>query len=359
MRAFVNNSNPALAFFSAYGDTRQDGTVNVPGITSIGPTAFTPDFEIQNIYSLGDDVFWTLGAHSLEIGIGFKRQQNSLANGFFDDQGWTFPNLESFLEGAPIRPTDPAITLLGALPGKDNSSRSFREVNLFPYFQDTRKVSKTLALNFGLRYDFISNPVEIHNELCAFIAPSNPATTGCTNVHHVFPSNPSLKNLDPRLGFAWDPFADQKTSIRAGSGLFHDPIQARTYHPAYIFAGPYQTAVSICVFGGPPCSYPTPFQGITVPIPTIGEALEYNPGTTPFVWQYNLSVQRELFSGAELSLSYVGSRGYHLMVQNDLNPPIPTVVNGQANYLGASRANQTLGAMAYERPVGPSYYNSL
>jgi outer membrane receptor protein involved in Fe transport len=359
MRAFVSNSNPALAFFSAYGDTRQDGTVNVPGITSIGPTAFTPDFEIQNVYSLGDDVFWTLGAHSLEMGIGFKRQQNSLANGFFDDQGWTFPNLESFLEGAPVRATDPAITLLGALPGKDNSSRSFREVDLFPYFQDNWRLSRKVNLNLGLRYDFISNPVEIHNQLCAFIAPSNPATTGCTYVPHVFPSNPSLKNFDPRVGFAWDAFANHKTSIRAGSGLFHDPIQARTYHPAYLFAGPYQTAVSVCVFGGPPCSYPTPFQGITVPIPTIGEALEYSPGTTPFVWQYNFSVQSELLSGTVLSLSYVGSHGYHLMVQNDLNPPIPTVVNGQANYLNAPRANQTLGAMAYERPVGPSHYNSL
>ena len=175
----------------------------------------------------------------------------------------------------------------------------------------------------------------------------------------MFPSNPSLKNLDPRVGFAWDPFKDHKTSIRAGAGVFHDPIQVRNYHPAYIFAGPFQTAVSFCVFG-PPCSYPTPFLGITVPIPTIGEALEYDPRVTPFVLQYNFGVQREIFKNTVFSLSYVGSRGYYLMVQNDLNPEIPTIVDGQPTFpLGSPRQNPNLGSIAFNKPDGSSWYNSL
>jgi len=133
----------------------------------------------------------------------------------------------------------------------------------------------------------------------------------------------------------------------------------RNYHPAYIFAGPYQTAVSVCVFGGPPCSYPTPFQGITVPIPTIGEALEYNPGTTPFILQYNFGIQRAIAEDTVLSVSYVGSHGYNLLVQNDLNPPIPAIINGQPNFLNAPRANPNLGAIAFNVPDGSSSYNSL
>lgn len=370
MQAFTTVSNPALQFFSAYGESRQDGTINVPGISSIGPSSFTPNFEIQNTFSLADDIFWTHGKHTFEVGLEFRRLQSPLSNGYFNDQGWTFPNLGSFLEGQPVNPNDPPITLIGALPGEDNSYRSFRENDLFPYIQDTWKVAKTVTLNLGLRYEFVSNPVEIHNQLCAFIDPSNPATTGCTPVSHVFPSNPSVKNFDPRVGVAWDPFKDHKTSIRAGAGLFHDLIQVRNYHPAYIFASPYQTALSLCVFGGPPCSFPTPFQGITVPIPTIGEALEYNPGTTPFVFQYNLGVQREIMPGTVLSVSYVGSRGYHLFVQNDLNPSIPvTDINGQQNFLGTDpgqpdnvptvRKNPNLGAFAYNTPDGSSWYNSL
>jgi hypothetical protein len=360
MRAFVTAENPPLQFFSFYGENRQDGTVTISGgPTPVGPSAFTPDFEIQNTISVADDVFWTHGNHTFEIGVEFRRLQSPLENGFFSDQGWSFPSYASFIEGQEVSPTAPAITLLGALPGKDNSYRSFRESDLFPYIEDTWKVSRTVTLNLGLRWDFISNPTEIHNELCAFIDPSNPSTTGCTPVSHAFPTNPSLKNVDPRIGVAWDPFKDHKTSIRAGAGVFHDPIQVRNYHPAYIFAGPFQTGVSICVFGVP-CSYPTPFLGITVPIVTIGEALEYDPRVSPFVLQYNFGVQHEIFKNTVLSVSYVGSRGYYLMVQNDLNPEIPTIVDGQPTFpAGSPRENPNLGGIAFNKPDGPSWYNSL
>ena len=370
MRAFTTASNPALQFFNFYGENRHDGNVFVPGLSPPGPSSFTPDYEIQNTFAVSDGIVWTKGKHSVEAGLEFRRLQSPLANGFFDDQGWGFPNVESFLEGKSVSPADPAITLLGALPGKANSARSFREWDLFPYVQDTWRMSRALTLNFGLRYDFISNPTEIHNELCAFVAPSDPATMGCTPVSNVFPKNPSVKNLDPRVGIAWDPFKDQKTSIRAGAGVFHDPLQVRNYHPAYIFAGPYQTAVSVCVFFGPPCSYPVPFQGITVPIPTIGEALEYDPGTTPFIVQYNFGIQRELAKNTVLSVSYVGSHGYNLLVQNDTNPIIPVIdQNGQRNFIGTApgtpgnvptvRKNPNLGGIAFNVPDGSSRYDSL
>lgn len=360
MRAFVTAEHPALQFFNFYGENRQDGTVTITGgPTPIGPSAFTPDFEIQNTFSLADDLFWNHGNHTFEIGAEFRRLQSPLQNAFFSDQGWTFPSYASFIEGQAVSPTAPPITLLGALPGEDNSYRSFREWDLFPYIQDTWKATRTLTLNLGLRYDFISNPTEVHNELCAFIDPSSPSTTACTPVSHVFPSNPSVKNFDPRVGFAWDPFKDHKTSIRGGAGVFHDPIQVRNYHPAYLFAGPFQTGVSLCVFSVP-CSYPVPFLGISAPVVTIGEALEYDPGVTPFVLQYNFGIQREVFKNTVLSVSYVGSRGYYLMVQNDLNPEIPTIVNGQPTFpAGSPRENPNLGGIAFNKPDGSSWYNSL
>ena len=358
MRAFTNVSNAPLQFFAFYGEARQDGNIVVPGFSQIGPGGFTPDYEIQNTYSLSDGIFWSRGKHSIEAGVEFRRLQSPVKNSFFDDQGWNFPNLESFLEGKPVTKND-TITLIGALPGKANSARSFREWDLFPYIQDTWRIRRNLTLNFGVRYNFISNPTEIHDQLCAFIAPSDPSTTGCTHVSHVFRSNPSKNSIDPRIGIAWDPFKDGKTSVHAAAGLFHDPIQVRNYHTAYLFANPYQTAASVCVFGGPPCSYPIPFQGITAPITTIGEALEYDPGTTPYVVQFNFGVQRSLGNNMVLNVSYVGSQGYDLLVQNDTNPPVPTYVNGQPNFLNSSRRNPNLGAIAVNLPDGSSWYNSL
>lgn len=238
MQAFTTVSNPALQFFAFYGEDRQDGNISVPGFSQIGPSGFTPNYEIQNTFSVSDGMFWAHGKHSIEAGLEFRRLQNPVRNGFFNDLGWSFPNLESFLEGKPVGPNDPPITLIAALPGAANSARSFREWDLFPYIQDTWRVSHGLTLNLGLRYNFISNPTEIHDQLCAFIAPSDPSTKGCTPVLHVFPSNPSRKSLDPRVGIAWDPFKDGKTSIHAGVGVFHDPVQVSNYHAASFFLHP-------------------------------------------------------------------------------------------------------------------------
>ena len=187
MRAFTNVSNPALQFFAFYGENRQDGNITVPGLSQIGPSGFTPDHEIQNTYSLSDGMFWTHGKHTIEAGLEFRRLQSPVTNGFFNDLGWSFPNVESFLEGQPVSPIDPPITLVAALHGKANSARSFREWDLFPYIQDTWRVRQNLTLNFGIRYNFISNPTEIHDQLCAYIAPSDPSTKACTPVSHVFP----------------------------------------------------------------------------------------------------------------------------------------------------------------------------
>ena len=149
MRAFVTNTNPALAFFASYGETRQDGSINVPGISGIGPSSFTPDYEIQNNYMLNDDVFLTHGTHSFEFGLGFLRQQSPLSNGFFDDQGWSFPNLETFWKARrcarPIRLSPCSVLCQGRIIPAAASVKW----TLTPYFQDNWKVSPKVTSKPG------------------------------------------------------------------------------------------------------------------------------------------------------------------------------------------------------------------
>ena len=374
--AHTSVSNPALVFFP--GENRQNGYLTIPGLSSLGPAAYTPDFEIQNTYSAGDDVVWSRGRHSIAFGLEMERQQSQVMNSVFTNGDWSFTGLAGFLADSPT-------SFLGAMPNEDDSHRDFRETHWFPYFQDDWKVRHSLTLNLGLRYDFVTNPTATE-PLCAYADPSDPSETACVPVSHVFASNPSVKALDPRVGFAWDLFKDHKTSVRGGVGLFHDPIGVRTYNASYGFTKPYTIGVQPCDLSPFPglvlvCEYPTPFEtqfgALSVALPLIAEGVSYHANTTPFVMQYNLTVQREITSGTVLSLGYVGSRGYNLLVQDDLNPPIPNIVNGVANYAGAnsqgvtdpgtesigtstSRANSTffLG-MPYSQPVGPSWYNSL
>ena len=228
----------------------------------------------------------------------------------------------------------------------------------------------TLTLNLGLRYDFGSNPTEQNDLMCAYEDPSSPTASDCTVVPNVFASNPTLKSLDPRVGLAWDPFKNHKTSIRAGVGLFHDPTTIHLYHASYSFAKPFVRTVQPCVPGLPPCEYPTPFSGVTIPIVTIAQAIAYHTATTPFVMQYNFGIQREIAPNTVLNVLYIGSHGYNLLVNNDLNPPIPQIVNGVRNFAGATpgtetisqstlRANNNLGSIAEAGPNATSWYNGL
>lgn len=351
--AHTDANYPALDFYP--GENRQNGRVGIGPLGVFGPSQFSPFFSVQNGYSIADDVALVKGKHSLEFGVEFRRLQSNVVNNFFTSGTYTFTTLVSFLQAAPT-------SFLGALPRRANAYRGFRENRIYPYVQDTWKASRNLTLNLGLRWDFQSNPREVNGLLFAFVDPAKDA--GYTQVPQVFKTNPTWKNFGPRLGFAWDPFQDHKTVIRAGGGLFYSLFGARNYQPAYLFAGPYQTALQVSP------SFPVPFQGSSIPLITISNAMTYDPGSTPYVAQYNLNIQRQLPGNFILTTSYVGSRGVNMLVPVDNNPVVPRNVNGVQVYQSATNPaigqsaprlnpNTSIGALLFSRPNGPSWYNSL
>jgi len=345
------DQTPALDFFP---ERHQNGGVNITGLSSIGTSIFAPLLEVQNKFPVGDDVFWTHGAHSLRFGASFDRVQSN-----FQQQGWwggfyTFPGLPAFLHGQPS-------SFQGPEPGLTDSYRDFREIEVDGYVHDEWKALPKLTLNIGVRYEFVSNPTTNMHPLNAVVHP--PFGT-FQRVPNVFASNPSLKNIDPRIGIAYDPFGDHKTAIRAGFGVFFNPIRARSYASGYYFNPPYALAF---IFGAP--SFPNPFSG-ALPPPAQLVGVDYNTVNTPHIYQWNFNIQHQLFESTSLTVGYVGSRGVHLYAARDINPVLPTVVGGVPVYgvpFGPSRAgikanprlNPAGAALSSEAPVGDSSYNSL
>jgi hypothetical protein len=356
-------THPALEMYP--GSNRPDASVTLgSGVTGIGAGAASPEpeYQIQNRYAEGDDIAWTKGAHNMRFGASVDRVQSGVYWPFEGNSVWSFGSLPLFLAGT-------ASTLTGVLDTPNNYPiRNYREIDFVFYGQDDWKVSNRLTVNFGLRYEPMTNPVELNNNLYTI---TNFATASSfTNVPHVMITNPSWKNFDPRFGFAFDPFKDHKTSIRGGFGMFHEVLAAGVWGIGFINSPPWniisQTSPSgtnAVTFqnpnidnGGAPFSIGAP-GAPPLPSTTIGYAYQLN--RTPYMIQYNMNVQRELVQGTVLTVGYVGSHGVNLITGVQENPTSYTIDSGGVYHFNGIRQNPALGSSTLGVNGTNSRYNSL
>jgi hypothetical protein len=322
-----------LFFMSSYNDanTREDGQQGLfGGIVPIGPDQNRPDEIIQSKFSGGDDLVWTHGAHSIKIGgVVTRVQTNNIQTAYADGTLFFAPStFQGYLQGQ-------SAFAFAVEQGANNATRYFREIMVSPYIQDDWRVTSRLTLNLGIRWDYDTNPVG----WAAPVAPGGPSQSLTTiigshvppvgivvapgaplfsPVKHVWNNNPNVGNVGPRFGFAYDPFADHKTSIRGGFGMFYDPTAPRLYESNFINSPPAGFSFVL------PALFPNPCPTGTCPPGSPGEfaGVDYlAPHGSPYQMQYNLNIQREIAHGMVLSVGYVGSVARHLWTQGDINPP--------------------------------------
>jgi len=168
-------------------------------------------------------------------------------------------------------------------------------------------------MNVGLRYDFYSNPTEVHGRLSAV---RNPATDSGPTVGKVFAATP-LDLLSPQAGFAWKIFADGKTILRGGGGIFRNQLPVLLFGVDR-FLPPF-FGIESFVFP----SFLNP-QNALLTQPIYGFSTTYHP-KFPYALQYNLNLEREIAPGTILSAAFVGARGNHLPREADANPFQPAL----------------------------------
>jgi hypothetical protein len=180
------------------------------------------------------------------------------------------------------------------------------------FAQDSFKWKSNFTFNFGLRYEWNSTPSEALNRFTNF-----DLATG-TLFSSPQPYHTNNKNFEPRIGFAWDPFKDGKTSVRAAYAILtQDPT----------------TNVITGLSGNPPFAVPISVNAnaITLENPSaaiVGVSLGpsvVNPNfDNAYAQDWNLTIERQLTSTMGLSVAYVGMKGTHLQLTRNVNQPFVT-----------------------------------
>jgi hypothetical protein len=343
---YTNSRTPALDYWPGAG--LGPGELTVSGMSPLGPSALLPYSLIQNKFIESDSVIWTDGPHSFTFGASVNRQQDN-GDSSIDQSGvWAFTSLLNFV-------TAKATSFTSGVPGQYDATRDLRELLMAFYANDSWKVTPRLTINLGVRWEPATNPSEAFNNLYNIV---NPPYGAYQRVSNMFQSNPYWKDIDPRIGFAFDPFKDHKTSIRGGFGIFHDPPTARLFGSCT-----FDTYPAITEQQANPV-YPMTFTNAITPTPQA--VICGREGVGPYMMQYNMNVQREIGFGTILSVGYVGSRGVNLEYERDTNAPISSGnINGPySSIVGNSivtnpRPNTGFTGIFVVQPGAYSRYDSL
>src|SRR6202047_5204700 len=297
------------------GDTV--GFIGVPGLTFFtgGLSTQTPAEYNWNSWQVYDNVFLVKGKHSLKFGANVERIIDNQTTPSQPGGDFEFGSLKGFLTNNQATPTE-SVTLIADAPGLA-SRRRIRETLFGVYLQDDMHVSPNLTANLGLRYEMATVPSETSGRLASLQHLTDPTVI----VRSPLYSNPTLRNFEPRIGFAWDPFGDAKTAVRGGFGMFDvQTFPANLRHTIDGTVPFYQSVNGQAAPGsfGAVSSNPNAAYPILAKLLTSQRAayIDQHPKRN-YVMQWNLNIQRSITSNTTGMIAYVGSRALHNLMQTD------------------------------------------
>ena len=296
----------------------------------------------EQLFIYKDDFSKVMGNHTFKLGVLFSNnQKNELVNGSSEENVnfWGVADSPSAVGSNCSGSCNGTFDVLwnqtqwGGSELQTNPFGQQRWHDVEFYYGDTWKVRRNLTFEYGVRWSFLRQPY-VSNDKIASFQPSayDPALMGdpCNGlflVNTAFCSdlgfaggvrgpNRALKDnnnhaIAPRIGLAWDPKGDGKMSIRAGVGQFY---QRERLSNGLTMANNSPFSLTV----------PSLSRTLDVPVPPGAGTGAPNFGVDPSdkipnTWQWNLTVERELFRDSKLELAYVGNKGIHLLRYNDAN----------------------------------------
>ncbi|HEV2616652.1 MAG TPA: carboxypeptidase-like regulatory domain-containing protein [Candidatus Acidoferrales bacterium] len=375
--------------------------IGVSGLFSLGTQQ--PLFrEATDTFIYKDAVSYNLGRHDLKMGGQIERDQlntelQTRALGQITFQ--TFPDFLLGMSAAQNGSNFSNVSSSQAVAGRFQKGE--RYINWSWYVQDDIKVSRSLTVNLGVRYEFYGPPSDNQGRLSNFdpaLAVPNPPAGGtltgllvASNFPGIVPDGVTklpgtsiwqkdYKDFAPRLGLAWRPFGISRVVVRAGYGIYYERNSAQ-YPLELVQNTPFTLTVSRSGVANMAATFQNPFNPALPPasafpdfvprLPTDSitiQSIDPNDFRSPYSQEYTLGVQTELRNDLVLDVAYVGSMSSRIPLGIGYNQPLiatpqnpvnglttTTVANVQSRrtYLGLS------SGVAEWKPIQDGNYNSL
>jgi len=350
--------------------------------------------------SYGDSLSWVKGSHTLKFGADFRNVRESGANNFFSRRQVTLDLFtQSGGQDSLINPPandsvaleDAASVLYGFVyndfageffnkaasrVGTDNKVFHQHEYDWFG--QDTWKVRSNFTLTLGVRYQLDGVPYEENANFSNLLTPPDSfpvvfSAVGPGTGKQIYKQDYS--NIEPRVGFSWDPWHNGKTAVRAAFGIFHDRVFGNLFgnargNPPFeqdYNNFPFETMNDAFGSGQFPIVAPTTTPSPVVPDGSLIEPIVFDThfrNSASNNW--NFGIQRELPGNNSLDIAYVGSKGSWIYRQVDGNPPDPNLVaslvaycSDPTNAFGCSPADVSGQTLYYGGDFGILPFNAV
>ena len=300
--------------------------VNIQGVASFGTLSGSPTGRVNKMYQIVDNLSHQAGAHAMRAGVDFLYNGDTITYPRSIRGAYLFSSLANFLSGA--------YNNAGFTQTFGATVVSQTNPNLGLYAQDEWKLSRSLTVNAGLRYD----------------------------LQFLETIETDRNNVSPRVGFAWSPSESTRTVVRGSGGLFYDRVPLRALANAILSAGNttdlanlQQNSVSLSPTQAAAPQFPN-ILNAAVPSVTLTNFTTMNPNMqNAYSRQASMEVEQQLGGNSTVSIGYQYLRGVNLIIS--INQNVPSCVAAGTN--NGCRPNPSFANNVQYSPAASSSYHGV
>ncbi len=352
------------------GSVRVTAGDGLPGLTEAGTDRTNPKAFFNNTFQLNTNLFVHRGRHSIKLGALFERFQFNASSESRTRGRLEFRSLQRLLGDDPRR--------IEGASARSDFSRGIRQSLVGLYLQDNIRLSAGLTLSAGVRWEFVTTPHEVNGKISnvtdfrdpdAVVIVEDPrfadpdAAVPVMCCRRLF-DNPTLGNVSPRVGLAWDLSGNHRTMLRAGFGLFNEQPLFHIYRAPQFRSLPFveRSRVNAGDWPGGPSIGSLPVDSGIFGSSGSGQstqAFQHDLQRT-YVIRQNIHIEQDVGANNVLTAGYVGSRGVNLAGGGDTNTAFPEIrPDGSEFFSDNDRRNPNFDSVLTVLQGFNSWYHSL